>query len=45
MYFSQPSIKDGAIVWEDSPLVKAAREGQVLVVGTLVNLNECVLRP
>eukprot|EP01125_Pyxidicula_operculata_P011635 TRINITY_DN3812_c2_g1_i1.p1 TRINITY_DN3812_c2_g1~~TRINITY_DN3812_c2_g1_i1.p1 ORF type:complete len:1438 (+),score=279.24 TRINITY_DN3812_c2_g1_i1:547-4314(+) len=29
---SQPSIKDGCIVWEDSPLVRAVREGHILVV-------------
>lgn len=28
----QPSLREGRIVWEDSPLVIAAREGHVLVV-------------
>jgi len=27
-----PSLVDGVVVWEDSPLVKAVREGHVLVV-------------
>ncbi|KAL6064918.1 von Willebrand factor A domain-containing protein 8 [Balamuthia mandrillaris] len=28
----QPSLQDGKIVWEDSPLVEAVRQGHVLVV-------------
>lgn len=28
----QPTLKDGRIVWEDSPMVIAAREGHVLVI-------------
>jgi hypothetical protein len=27
-----PNLRDGQIIWEDSPLIKAAREGRVLVV-------------
>jgi len=27
-----PSLIDGVVVWEDSPLVKSVREGHVLVV-------------
>ncbi len=28
----QPGLKDGAIVWEDSPLVRAVQQGHLLVV-------------
>lgn len=32
--FSVPTIKEGRVAWEDSPLVAAARDGHVLVIGT-----------
>jgi midasin (ATPase involved in ribosome maturation) len=28
----QPTVKDGIIIFEDSPLVRAVKEGHVLVV-------------